>query len=58
LEVFDVTGRLVQTLHEGVLAENIQYPFRFEADGLPGGMYVVRATGENFVETQQVMLAK
>jgi hypothetical protein len=58
LEVYDVTGRHVRTLHNGMLAENTQHQFRFEADDLPGGMYVIKAIGENFTETQHVTLVK
>jgi hypothetical protein len=58
LDVYDVTGHHITTLYEGLIAENRPHLFRFEAADLPGGLYMIRATGENFVETQQVTLVK
>jgi hypothetical protein len=57
-EVFDINGRRIKTLHQGMLAENTPYEVRFEADDLPGGLYVIRVMGENFVDTRQVTLVK
>jgi hypothetical protein len=41
-----------------MLAENTQHLFRFEAGDLPGGLYVYRATGETFTDSQKIMLVK
>ena len=58
LDVYDVSGRHIQTMHEGMLSANVQHAFRFEADDLPGGLYVIRAVGETFSDSHKVMLAK
>ena len=49
--VYDVLGRTVTRLHEGVLPAGPQ-AFVFDASGLPGGTYFVRATGETFSATE------
>lgn len=51
--VFDVAGRRVATLHEGILSASQPHTFAFDATDLnfAGGTYVVRATaGETVVE--------
>jgi hypothetical protein len=50
VEVFDAVGRRVATLHEGALAAG-ETPFALDAAALPSGIYVVRASGDDFVET-------
>lgn len=48
IRVFDVRGRLVQTLHKGLLEQGT--PYRFEVDGtrLASGLYVVHVDGTHF----------
>jgi hypothetical protein len=58
ISVFDVLGRQVDTLYEGILAPGTQHPFTFEATTLPSGLYLIRAQGETFVDTRPAMLAK
>ncbi len=58
IEVYDGLGRLVQTLFEGTLPANTRQAFTFEAGTLPTGLYLYRATGQNFSETRRVMLMK
>ncbi len=52
-EVYDLTGRLVRTLHDGRLAAG---EHRFDLDGsdLASGVYLLRVTGETFAETRQI----
>ena len=56
--VFDMLGRKVTTLYDGVVEAHAQRSFRFEAAALPSGPYFIRAVGETFVDTQQVMVLK
>jgi hypothetical protein len=58
IAVFDLQGRQVRMLQSGVLSENTQHVIRFDADQLPGGLYVIRVVGEGFVETRSVTLVK
>ncbi len=53
VEVFDVLGRRVATVHDGLLAVG-QHRIVIEAAALPAGVYVVRAEGETFHFAQRV----
>lgn len=57
VEVFDVTGRRVAVLHEGVLAAGADHRFVFGEGDLPGGVYLIRATaGEASVERRVTLV--
>ncbi len=55
--VYDMLGRRVATLHEGMLAAQ-QHRFTLDAAGWPSGLYLVRAVGEQFAATQRAVLLK
>ena len=57
VEVFDVLGRRVATVHDGPL-EVGSHRVVIEATGLPAGVYVVRAEGEAFRFAQRVTLVR
>lgn len=58
LAVYDMLGRRVTTLFEGVVDANQARTFRFEAGAHPSGPYFIRAIGDHFVKTQQVLLVR
>ena len=58
IEAFDALGRRVALLHEGVLEAGREHRFTFEAGGLASGVYLLRATGETFVQTRRATLLK
>lgn len=58
VEVFDVMGRRVQTVYEGNLAAGMSETLTLDASALPTGVYVVRATGEDFRRTQRVTVVR
>lgn len=58
VEVFDLLGRRVATLHDGPLAGGAEHRFTFAARGLPSGLYVVRATGAGFSQARRVTLSR
>ena len=58
VEVFDVLGRRVATLHDGPLTAGVEHRFTFAASNLPSGLYVVRAIGSEFSQTRRVMLSR
>lgn len=58
VEVFDILGRRVATLHDGPLTANVEHRFVLAANGLPSGLYVVRATGDRFSQTRRVTLSR
>jgi hypothetical protein len=57
LAVYDVGGRLVQTLVDGV-KEPGEYLVRFTADNLPSGVYMYRLQSGSFSETRKMILTK
>jgi hypothetical protein len=57
VELFDVLGRRVATVHDGPLAVG-QHRVVIEAVGLPAGIYVVRAEGEAFRFAQRLTLIR
>ena len=58
VSVYDVVGRRVALLHDGVLGAQTTQAMRFEAGSLPSGLYVVRVLGEHFVTSQTITLVK
>ena len=56
--VFDVMGREVARLHDGLLAAGSRQDFAIEGAGLASGVYLVRVTGEAFAETRRVTLLR
>jgi hypothetical protein len=57
LTVYDVGGRLVRTLVDGV-KEPGEYLVRFTADDLPSGVYMYRLQTGSFSETRKMVLTK
>ncbi len=47
VDIFDLTGRLVATPFEGVMAGGRETPVSLDASGLAPGMYFVRASGSS-----------
>lgn len=58
VEVFDVLGRQVALLHDGAVASGVPLRLSLEADGLPSGLYVIRAIGEAFSATRRATLMR
>jgi len=57
LRVFDITGRLVETLVSGEIVAGEHEVF-WNADSHPSGVYFVRMESISFVENQKVVLMK
>jgi len=57
LDVFDVTGRLIQTLARGPISAGT-HEVLFDAHDLPSGTYFARLTAGEFVETRKMLLVK
>lgn len=57
LAAYDLLGRRVAVLHEEILGPD-QYEFRFDATGLPGGVYWIVARGDGGRDATAVLLAK
>ena len=58
VEVFDLLGRRIALLHEGQLSAQTQHDFELNGRDWVSGVYLYRVTGETFVETRRVILAK
>lgn len=57
VEVLDVLGRRVSVLHDGVLPASANR-LTLDASSLAPGLYLVRATGEGFSQTQRVTVVR
>ncbi|MFQ5570678.1 MAG: T9SS type A sorting domain-containing protein, partial [Rhodothermales bacterium] len=57
VSVYDVLGRLVTTLVDGVLSAG-RHEVVFRADRLPTGVYLIRMEVSREVRTQRVTLMK
>lgn len=57
VEVLDVLGRRVALLTDGPVAAG-EHMLRWEADGLPGGVYFIRLTSSDTVQTQRLTLVR
>jgi choice-of-anchor B domain-containing protein len=54
LDVFDLLGRRVAALFEGVITAGLTHELSFSLPNLPAGAYIVRAVGDGFVLSQQI----
>ena len=58
IAVYDALGREVATLFNGTLTAGTEHAFVIDGAGLPSGVYMVRATGEQFTDVRRVTLMK
>lgn len=56
--VYDVSGRRVATLADGVLEAGVRHVFTIDGRGLPGGVYFVRAEGASFDLSRRIVVAR
>lgn len=56
--VYDVLGRQVAQLHDGILAGQTAHTFTFDAAGQPSGTYLIQVAGETFHQNRMVTLLK
>ena len=57
LKVYDIVGREITELVNG-LTEAGTHEIKFDASGLPSGVYLYRITADKFVETKKLLLLK
>ncbi|MBN8584661.1 MAG: T9SS type A sorting domain-containing protein [Ignavibacteria bacterium] len=57
LKIYDVMGRVVETLHYGELKSGI-YKADWNASNFPSGVYFYNLTAGNFTETKKMILIK
>jgi hypothetical protein len=58
VDVFDVLGRRVVRLLESQLDANDRHMVRFRGEGLGGGQYVIRASGDSVTKSRLVTLVR
>jgi len=57
LEIFDFSGRLVETLHDGVLPEG-KHDIIWQASRVPVGVYLLRATAGSQIASSRVVVVR
>jgi hypothetical protein len=57
IRLYDVSGRLVRTLAEGIQKPGVR-EVAVDALGLPSGVYYVRMVAEHFAETRRLLLLR
>jgi hypothetical protein len=58
ISLHDLSGRIVETIHEGELDAGMQHTFVVSGERIPGGVYFVRAQGSTFEESRKIVLTK
>lgn len=58
LEVFDMSGKLVDAIFTGTAQPGSEYRFEFDGSALPNGVYLYRLTTENEVVNEKFMIAR
>lgn len=58
IAAYDVAGRRVAVLYDGMMEAGAVRPVVWHADGLPTGLYMIRVGGEIFAETRRVVLIR
>lgn len=56
VQVYDMLGRIVQTLYEGTLGADQSQTLQFERGSLPAGIYLIRLLGSEGQATRQLTL--
>ncbi|MEM9050832.1 MAG: T9SS type A sorting domain-containing protein [Bacteroidota bacterium] len=58
LEVFDISGKMVEAIYSGIAQPNADSRFEFNGSDLPNGIYIYRLTTESEVKTEKFMIAR
>jgi hypothetical protein len=58
LEVYDMSGRLISTLMNGMVIGGNQYRVQFDSSSLPNGVYLYRLTTSGHVFTERFLKVK
>lgn len=58
LEVFDMNGKSIASLYNGVADEGQEYSIHFDGNALPNGIYIYRLTTQNDVVIHKLMIAR
>ena len=58
IQVYDINGRLVESLNENILEKDQTYPFVIDGTSLPNGMYMIRVSGMYFNYAERIILER
>ena len=58
IRVFDVLGREIEVLHDGLLLPNVSHSFRIDGAGWAGGKYLVQVEGDYFMTSKVFTVLK
>ncbi|AKD02354.1 T9SS-dependent M36 family metallopeptidase [Pontibacter korlensis] len=58
LKVYDITGRVVETLFEGEVERGVTYEHSFKGTGMKNGMYIYRITNGSTTRSGTMLLMK
>lgn len=58
LEVYDLSGRKVAQVFNGLVDESAEYRFEFDGSSLPNGVYIYRLNTNEEVITEKFMIAR
>ena len=58
VRMYDMMGRLVQTLFDGIAEENVMQTIRVDGSDLSSGVYFIQMSAPEWVNTREVVLAK
>ena len=58
IELYDMTGRRIQTLFQGPLSANSSHQFTIDGSQLSSGIYLYRASGDHFTSSKPITLIK
>jgi myo-inositol-hexaphosphate 3-phosphohydrolase len=58
LEVYDMSGRMLDALFNGVAQANNDYRFQFDGSTLPNGVYIYRLTTDKEMVNEKFMIAR
>jgi hypothetical protein len=57
LEVYDISGRFVESIFSGMIEKDEVYRFQFDGSGLPNGVYIYRLTTRTKIRTTKFIVA-
>ncbi len=58
ISVYDLQGKRVQIIQDGILSAFDRHNFNFSGSGLASGIYILKVLGESFQQSRNVMLSK
>ena len=56
--VYDINGRLIETIYSGMLISNNEYNFTWDAKDLSSGIYIINIDSDSFAQSKIVNLLK